>query len=146
MQHLRRTPAGFTIVEILVAIIVMSIGIMGLMRLQMSTLQVNQGSSYRSQAVWAASDILDRMRANKSVLENQGYDVAIADEPPGDRTTVANNDIAEWLEHLENWLPDGDGSINYDPADQLVTVTIQWDEGGLRDGQDNQEFVFVTQI
>lgn len=146
MKNIRKQQTGFTIVEILVAIIVMSVGIMGLMRLQMSTLQVNQGSSYRSQAVWAANDILDRMRANKSVVENQGYDVAIADQAPADRTTVANNDIAEWLDHLDNWLPDGEGSINYDPGNQLVTVTIQWDEGGMRGGQDDQEFIFVTQI
>lgn len=146
MRKCNSKNSGFTIVEVLVAMLVMSVGIMGLIRLQMSTLQVNQGSSYRSQAVWAVNDILDRMRANRTVLQNQGYDLAFADEPPADRSTVENNDIAEWLEHLENWLPGGDGSINYDPAVQQVTVTIQWDEGGMRDGEDDQEFVFVTQI
>jgi len=55
---------GFTLVEVLVSMIVLSIGLLGLAGLQATSLRNNQSAYYRSQATFLAYDIADRMRAN----------------------------------------------------------------------------------
>ncbi|MDX1692195.1 MAG: type IV pilus modification protein PilV [Ketobacteraceae bacterium] len=137
---------GFTLVEVLVALIVMAIGVMGLITLQLNTIQANKSASHRSQAVWAANDILDRMRANRTAALNSDYDIALATDAPTDTSTVANADLADWLTRLPNTLPEGDGSVVTDAATSTVTVTIQWNEGRMRDGNNAMQFVLETQI
>ena len=146
MLKKQRSSLGFSLIEVLVSMLVIAIGAMGLISLQLSTMQSNQASSYRSQAVWAAVDILDRMRANRSVAEAEGYDISLAASAPSDTSTIVNADLSQWLTRLSNWLPEGDGSINFDTATSEVTITIQWDESGIRNGSDEAQFVFGTQI
>ncbi|SPE32878.1 putative pre-pilin leader sequence [Burkholderiales bacterium] len=55
---------GVTLIEILVAIVLLSIGLLGLAGLQLRGMQVNQGSALRSQAAILAGDLADRMRAD----------------------------------------------------------------------------------
>src|SRR6266404_3862053 len=57
---------GMTLIEILVAIVVLSVGLLGLAGLQLKGLQVNQGSIYRWQAAMLAEDIADRIRADRA--------------------------------------------------------------------------------
>ena len=65
---------GFSLIEILIAIIVLSIGLLGLAGLQLSSLRNSNSAYARSQAVVLTNDIIDRMRAN-IVGFNQGrYD------------------------------------------------------------------------
>ncbi len=56
--------SGFTLIEILITIIVVSIGLLGLAGLQISGLRANMGSEERSKATFLASDIAERIRAN----------------------------------------------------------------------------------
>ncbi|HLE93281.1 MAG TPA: type IV pilus modification protein PilV, partial [Sulfuricaulis sp.] len=55
---------GFSLIEVLVALLVLSIGLLGLAALQTTSLQYNTGSYFRTQATFLAYDIIDRMRAN----------------------------------------------------------------------------------
>ncbi|PIE41066.1 MAG: type IV pilus modification protein PilV [Gammaproteobacteria bacterium] len=145
-MNITRKNEGFGLIEVLVSLLVVTIGIMGLISLQLNTMQSNQASSYRSLAVWAASDILDRMRANREAALNAEYDIASGDDAPDDAVTIAEQDLSEWLTGLDNWLPVGDGAISVDPTTSEVTVTIEWDESMKRDGTDTEQFVFGTQI
>ncbi len=58
---------GFTLLEVLIALIIMAIGSLGLGQLQLISLKNNQSSYFRSQANLLASDMIDRMRINSSV-------------------------------------------------------------------------------
>lgn len=138
--------SGFTLVEVLVALFIIAVGILGVMGLQLSTLQANQSASHRSQAVWAASDILDRMRANRTAATDGDYNITIDTATPSDTSTVANADLNEWLTRLGNWLPEGDGAIAYNAVTEQVTVTIQWNESKMQGGDEEQQFVFTSQI
>lgn len=69
---------GVTLIEVLVAIVITSIGILGFASLQFLGLNSNQSAYYRSQASFIASDLSERMRANiDGMNENQYADVTI---------------------------------------------------------------------
>jgi type IV pilus assembly protein PilV len=65
--------AGFTLVEILVSIVIGAIGLMGVARLQLVTLQNNSASQYRSIAIQLASDLFERLRTNQESVNAGRY-------------------------------------------------------------------------
>jgi type IV pilus assembly protein PilV len=130
----RRVPGGFTMVEMLVALLALSIGLLGIAGLQLTGLRANLGASLRSQATYLAYDILDRMRANRTNLAR--YDaVGLGAAPaPGGQATA---DLAAWKANLTAVLPLGDGTIDVldrdgdgviEPEDNEVIVTVQWND------------------
>jgi len=66
----RASSKGFTLIEVLVTIVVVSIGLLGLAGLQISGLRANVSSEARSKATLLASDIIERMRANPLGVQN----------------------------------------------------------------------------
>lgn len=64
LGHLRASQSGFTLIEVLVSVLILLVGMLGVVGMQMLSLQANQGAYFRSQAVYIASEILDAMRAN----------------------------------------------------------------------------------
>lgn len=71
--HSRRNHSGFTLVEVLVTVVVVSIGLLGLAGLQISGLRANMSSEARSKATLLASDIIERMRANPVGVTDNDY-------------------------------------------------------------------------
>jgi type IV pilus assembly protein PilV len=137
-SKLRQTRArGFTLVEILVTLVVMSVGLLGLAALQLTSLKANHGSATRTQAVYLAYDIIDRMRANPNAAAAGSYNIAISSAPTGG--TVAGDDLVAWKQNIVNALPKGDitgdgnpdnpdGSVTFNAATNLVTVNVVWDD------------------
>ncbi len=135
---------GFTLIEALVALLVLSIGLLGVAALQLSSLRSNHSSSLRSQATLLAYDIVDRMRANQSAATNGAYDVAVGATPT--TGTVAGDDLDRWKQNLTNTLPSGDGAVSRTGAGAATkfTVTVQWDDS--RGVEAALSFVMETQI
>lgn len=125
--------SGFTLLEILVAMLVLSIGLLGLAGLMASSMRNNLSASHRTQATWMAYDIIDRMRANRanaitgSYTTGLGAPVACTVAAPAGTLTVQAQDIAAWKSQLACVLPTGDGSIAVTNAAR-ATVVIQWDD------------------
>ncbi|MDT8385068.1 MAG: type IV pilus modification protein PilV [Gammaproteobacteria bacterium] len=71
--HSRRDHSGFTLIEVLVTVVVVSIGLLGLAGLQINGLRANLSSEARSKATLLASDIIERMRANPLGVANNDY-------------------------------------------------------------------------
>jgi type IV pilus assembly protein PilV len=119
---------GFTLVEVLVALVVLSIGLLGIASLQLSSLRWNHGASLRSQATLLAYDIVDRMRANQVSALAGDYNVAIgASKAAG---TVAGDDVIRWKAIMAQTLPNGDGAVQTIPVGTTTTfrITISWDD------------------
>lgn len=89
--HYRQT--GLTLIELLVAVLVLAIGVLGITALQMVSLQNNRGALYRAEAVQLAYDMMDRIRANpEGAVPGAAYDgLALADGPPAASDCVAGN-------------------------------------------------------
>jgi len=118
----RKTQRGTTLVETLVALVVLSVGLLGIAALQMTSLRNNRGAHFRSQAQVMAYDITDRMRANRVAAELNAYVIAMGATPSA--TGLALTDLQDWKETLRVTLPGGDGSIVED-GDMFV-ITIRW--------------------
>jgi type IV pilus assembly protein PilV len=129
----RRSAAGFTLIEALVSLLVLSIGLLGLAGLQLTSLRTTHGSALRSQATLLAYDITDRMRANRRAALNGDYAIALTVDPTAG--TVAGDDLVAWKQALARTLPGGDGSIvSTGPAARPVfTIRIQWLERDATD-------------
>lgn len=70
----RQSHRGFTLIEVLVTVVVVSIGLLGLAGLQINGLRANLSSEARSKATLLASDIIERMRANPLGIAGNNYD------------------------------------------------------------------------
>jgi type IV pilus assembly protein PilV len=142
---------GFTLLEVLVALIVLSIGLLGLSGLQTTGLRGNHSALLRSEATMLANDILDRMRANRTeaLKETGGYNIAFGDPTPTGTpcsanclpAQVANADLFQWRSYVER-LPGGQGQV--DVTSGVATISIQWVDD--RSGATSAPFVTVTAI
>lgn len=137
--------AGVTLLEVLITLVVLSIGLLGLAGLQTVSLQLNQGAVVRSQAANLAYDITERMRANWDALDE--YVIDIGDDPDSTGDLV-EADLTEWRTALARMLPQGTGSVAVD--DRSVTVVVQWlgtnDEGTEFTRDETLFFEFRTEL
>lgn len=136
---LSRAQAGVSLVEVLVAVVVIAIGLLGLAGLQASGVRVSQSSIHRSQAAQLAYDIVDRMRVNAptAAVYSIGLNASLpnCDSAPTSSAEVAQCDLRDWRLRLQT-LPGGTGAIDTSLA-PAVTVTVQWDDsrgGGVLRG------------
>jgi type IV pilus assembly protein PilV len=117
---------GFTLLEVLIALLVLSIGLLGLAALQTTGLRSNQMATMRTLATQLAYDMTDRMRANPAGLAQ--YVIATNETPSNPPVTRADNDLTEWRAQVVR-LPGGLSRITQSagpPVTQVVTVF--WDE------------------
>lgn len=125
---------GVGLVEVLIAVLILAIGLLGLASMQTNGMRMTNGSMSRSQAVFLANDIVERARANR--INRDEY--ALAPDADGNvgacdltldydpTLTVAQNDMAEWLNSLACLLPGADASIALDVPTNRMDVTVQW--------------------
>ena len=127
---------GFTMIEVLVAIFVLAIGLLGLAGLQAASLKNNTSAYTRSQAQLLAYDMLDRMRSNLQGVANGNYDDLLGAVPvdPNCIATgcsvaqLANHDAFEWSTLLAQTLPSGTGLVTGNGAGSIFTITVMWDD------------------
>ena len=144
--------SGFTLLEVLVAMLVLSIGLLGLAGLMASSMRNNQSAYHSTQATWFAYDILDRMRANSASALAGGYSAANTLGSPASCSTTASSgsiaaqDIGGWKNIIACALPEGDGSITVTPANRRVRITIQWNDSRATNGLSNQQLTVESQL
>ena len=146
---------GFSLIEVLVALVILSVGMLGVLTLQVKGLQFSQSARISTNAIMAASDMADRIRANPTGGTN--YQVAfdeglirpdqqcadLPNEPLAvnascDPIQLAAFDIWLWKEALasDTGIPDGEGSIDVltpvvgVTATTAYTVTLNYTERG----------------
>lgn len=143
---------GFTLLEILVAIVVLSVGLLGLAGLQVVSLNNNQIAYFRSIASQQTYDMADRMRANVAGIVAGNYDNLTATLPadPGCIASgtagcavlanVAVTDQFQWLTNNAAFLPAGAGTVrcaigpsaacvtNDATSNRVFDITVSWME------------------
>lgn len=159
MIHLKQQ-RGFSMLEVLITAIVVSIGILGVAGLQLYGIKNTHSANERVQAALLAYSIVDNMRANAVATRAGLYDIAASATPPAplpncigedkDCTTaeLAIFDLVQWKNNLSVLNATGDGSIvSVTDADGFaqVTVTVTWADPLTRDATRSQ-FVLAVGI
>ena len=107
-----QTQAGTSLLEVLIAVVVLSVGLLGLAGLQVAGLRVNQGAMQRSQATMLAYDVLDRMRSDRTAALAGKYDVGttspVSSEVLADSTNLS---LKQWGLSLGHALVGSEGRI-----------------------------------
>ena len=129
---------GFSLVEVLIALIIMSVGMLGIAGLYVQSLQAGRTSLFRHHSVTLAGDVADRIRANPragvdypgNAVNNNCVAMGIDCTP----TQMAANDILLWDQQALDSLPNGAVNIQFDGAvsPPTYTITISWDEPGAQ--------------
>lgn len=141
--------SGFTLIEVLIAALVLAIGLLGLAGLQTISLKMSQGSTLRVQATNLAYEIADAMRANKGNASSYVGTVSATCNrtlPYSWGTDIAASDLAIWQNRLACLLPSGSGTIAVTGA--TATITVTWNESRFEHDEDlhSPSFSFTTEL
>lgn len=141
-KALQRTTAGiaggFTLIEVMVALTVVSIGMLGIASLYTQALGASRTTQYRSQAINLLSDMNDRIRGNR--LGGVAYAGAAADnncDLSGGATCtpvqMAADDLFSWGAQVNALLPGGNWNVARNGATlpPSYTITLTWTEVGI---------------
>jgi type IV pilus assembly protein PilV len=170
----KHSEQGFTLLEVLVAVLVFSFGLLGIAGMMTISVRNNHNGYLRSQANFLAENMLDRMRANPTAVWNGWYNgtatvsldgCTLAD--PCTYQDLATQDISLWAQSLQTTLPNGTGTVQcvnnsalptsivpadapsiWFPApvyDGICTITVSWQEANRDSAQDVQNMVLVAQ-
>lgn len=154
----QRRQEGTSLLEVLISVVILSIGLLGLAGLQVAALRVNQGAMQRSQATILAYDILDRMRSDRIAAIDGRYDAFVT--KAGRVTTVDSKTledsaiaaVSDWGTAMSRMLPAGEGMIcrTDNPASRDCTGTgeyfvieVRWADENDRDSVANKQTVSV---
>ena len=142
----KRRQSGVSMIELLVAFVIFSFGMLGLAGLQSRTLSYNQSSLFRSQATALADDILDRMRVDRDNALAQRWNTELASKSTSitPLTFIYQTDLKDWKEQIEALLPDGQGRITV-AADRSVTIELEWLDNRNADSP-RQSFITVSRL
>jgi type IV pilus assembly protein PilV len=127
---------GFGLVESLVALVVVSVGMIGIAALYGQGLGASRTALFRTQAVYLASDMADRIRLNR--VAGASYETAGEDNDCGPGGVVctpaemAAHDVWEWTTRIGQQLPGGAGEVLFEPGlPPRYTINVSWAEPGL---------------
>lgn len=134
-------------IEVLLAVVVLAVGLLAGSKMQMLGLNYTQGAQYRTNAILAANDIIDRMRVNTAGVAAGAYKNKSTATPPANPacidqvagctpTQLADHDLRAWAAYFGKLggantstpLAGATGSIVYDDTDDLYTVKVDWEE------------------
>ena len=132
----------------LVAIVVLSIGLLGLAGLMASSVRNNHSAYQRTQAAWLAYDMVDRMRANRAyaVTSATDYNVLLGAASAAPAGQLAKADVDDWKIALASTLPAGDGSVAVTAATGATIVVVQWNDARSAGGNTAQQIRVDTQL
>jgi type IV pilus assembly protein PilV len=114
-----RAQGGALLLEVLISILIFSIGVLALVGLQARMTSAQSESKYRADASYLANEVVGLMWSD---LANRGSYNALS--------CASHPRCNDWLEKVTATLPNGSGAISIDATSQEVTITVTWEHGG----------------
>lgn len=131
----QRRSCGASLLEVLIAMLIFSFGMLGLAALQTYSVKANQGAHFRSQATALANTLLDNIRANRSNIGDY-YSNAYVATTCGTAPTAsaaAALDLQMWRQQVACQLPQGNAAVAPISATE-VAVCIRWSDARMQEG------------
>ncbi|MDY6825206.1 MAG: prepilin-type N-terminal cleavage/methylation domain-containing protein [Thermodesulfobacteriota bacterium] len=131
--HANRFPAGFTLIEVLLAITILGIGILATASLLNSSFSTTKDQQIKVVAIETASDVADRLMALQYDSNGIAPELSDGSHVPDDTTAIPDvfsprlpgNTPIQWS--VESWDADGDG--NTDTAS--IAIAVRWQQNPL---------------
>lgn len=147
----RLAARGFTLLEVLITLIILSIGLLGMAALQAMALKNNQSSFQRSQAVMMTYFMLDAMRTNRSDAATGLYDMGKTCTAPTAGSSLATHDKNFWITKLKANIGNSSetcGEVDCTTAsgNTNCTVTVYWDDSRATNGSSAQTVEVTTRL
>lgn len=131
----RRRQQGAGMIEVLIAVLILGIGLLGIAAMQSTALRNSQSALERSQAVIHTYAILDAMRANRQAALDGNYQMNMTCTPPASAGSLANADRRNWMLAMQAALgSDACGQINCPAGGAACTITIRWNDSRAEEG------------
>jgi len=159
MNRLPRNEVGSSLIEVVVALFVLAIGMLGVLSMQVKSMQFNQSAYYYTQAVYLANQILENMRSSPGAANT--YLIGLDENAPtvskncgasGVTCTPAelrNFNLKNWRDNVTGTLISGKSSV--ERVGDFYAITVQFDD--TRSSPDNDgttpklsEYVLMTEI
>jgi type IV pilus assembly protein PilV len=137
---MHRKQQGFTLIEVLVSVLILSVGLLGIAGMQGLALTNNNNTYFRTTANLLATEIIDMARVlpdehqatfKDAKTQSITWTKTRCDTTNCASTAMAQNALIDWKDQLEDWLPYGKGWVEVD-GDNVMTVNIFWYERGDR--------------
>lgn len=149
---------GSSLIEMMVALFVLAIGMLGIMSMQVKSMQFNQSAYYYGQAVYLANEIVESMRSNSGVAHTYLIELDEVNPNPQADCSLAGVicspaqlrdwDLSRWRENVSGTLVSGTSSITNNG--NFYTITVQFDDSRSDPNGDKGtvlgEYVLVTEI
>lgn len=139
LKELRKKQKGASLLEVLISVLILSIGLLGLAGLQLTSQKNNHSAQFRTSAIMQAYNIIDRMRLNKS----EDYSLVMTSIAPAGPLRK-DTDLSEWITEISSLLPLGAGSITING--DIVSVVVRWDDSRGTSGSATQSFSVSTEL
>ncbi len=132
----RHGQRGVSLIEVLVAVLIMGVGLLGIAAMQATALRNSQSALERSQAVIQSYAILDAMRANRAAAIGGAYNLGAMTCAAPATGTLAQTDLNQWITSLKRAMSGVTGAATDTTtcgrvacaAGGVCTVTVQWDD------------------
>lgn len=159
MNRLRSNEVGSSLIEVVVALFVLAIGMLGVLSMQVKSMQFNQSAYYYTQAVYLANEILENMRSSPAIANT--YLIGLDESAPaaskncGDTSVTCspaelrNFNLKNWRDNVSSTLVSGKSSV--ERVGDFYAITVQFDDSrsspdGNSDKPELSEYVLMTEI
>ena len=129
---------GFSLIEVLIALLIMSVGLLGVAGLFAHSVQAGRTAMLQHQALVLAGDIAERIRANPragiAYIGAQGSSSCVSQTVLCTTQSMASHDIARWQRQAVRTLPGGQVGISFDDSSSLPVyiISVTWSEPNTR--------------
>lgn len=143
----QRSQLGASLIEVLVSILIVSLGVVSMASLLAKSAQLGKASEFRALAALLSADMADRMKANIGGVQAANYDLTpngLLNAAPADAAKLCDQtavaapctvqemaayDLAQWQQTLFNSIPGGTGYIQFDAADgNAADLWVAWQD------------------
>ena len=134
--------AGVSLIEVMIAVVILSIGLLGIAALQAVTLKNSGSSASRTQASIQIYSMLDIIRADRTNLSNYNTNTFISGPGGGTPGTMAG-----WLDGLETAIaPGAQGRVRCIAASMTCSVAVRWDDSRATGPRDQDQQALTVEV
>jgi len=150
--NVNKSQLGFSMIEILVTLVIVATALLGTAGLQIYAMRVGQGGQFRTQAVFLASDIAERMEANRTAALNGNYVIANTSAVPTlstacstgacSATNLATYDLNQWSNTIATLLPQPSWEITQNGNN--YTIIVRWTDRSSDKNSHGETFSYTA--